>query len=628
MAQTQKILRGYFAVLYICIFLMLSLFWGYIEEQNLLFLKVFSVAESMGYSLLYLLPAILLSKLSVLLLRPDSQYSGKKRWRVGTVYFIAWLIGTLTLLVLYADYQLFRLYEYHVNAFVWNLITTPGGIAALGATSETNITIATEIIGILLGSAALLWMLHQLKARSPREIFTRRHTVVLSSMLFATLLITESVYAFYKHTGNEAYLQAATVIPFHLRSSATKVFKKLGIEKTGMNELEIAKGRVKYPLQPLQSKQLDRYPNIIWLTAESFRWDLLDPEITPNLWKFSKQALKFNNHYSGGNRTRMGMFSMFYGLHAPYWFSFQEQRVRPVIMDLLIEKNYQFSLHTSQSFTYPELDDTVFADMPDGTFMQELKDGESWQRDSQNISDILENLKNRNSDQPFFTFMFFESTHAPYTFPEDAVIRSPYLESMNYAKMNLMGNIGEIHNRYINAAHHIDQEAGRLLDYLEENELLENTIVLFTGDHGEEFMENGHWGHGHNNYFPEHQVRVPLILWLPGEEPEQVEYQTSHLQIPHTLLRRLGVTSPRESYSLAGDLFTPEDHLVMGNYNYMNIADKDFKLTFPFTASDYFHFSVYDHNDKQLSRNEKIEVIAAYQEKIDQVVEEGQRFVD
>jgi membrane-anchored protein YejM (alkaline phosphatase superfamily) len=627
MAQTQKILRSYFAVMYIGIFITLSLFWGYIEEQNAP-LMVFSIAASLGYSLLYLLPAILLTKLSVLLFRPGSVDPGTGSWRVAVVYFVAWFNGTLILLILYADYQLFILYEYHFNAFVWNLITTPGGIAALGATSETNITIATEVTGILLASAALLWSLHRLNGKTSRDILTRRRIVVINSMLLATLLVAESVYAFYKHTGNEAYLQAATAIPFHLRSSATSLFKNLGIGKTGMNKLEIAKGKVNYPLQPLQSKQLDHYPNIIWLTAESFRWDLLDPEITPNLWEFSQQALKFNNHYSGGNRTRMGMFSMFYGLHAPYWFSFQEQRVRPAIMDLLIEKDYQFALHTSQSFTYPELDDTVFADMPEGTLMQELKDGDSWQRDSQNISDILTGLKNRDSSQPFFTFMFFESTHAPYTFPEQAVIRSPYLESMNYAKMNLLGNIGAIHNRYINAAHHIDQEAGRLLDYLEENQLLDNTIVLFTGDHGEEFMENGHWGHGHNNYFPEHQVRVPLILRLPGEKPGEVNYPTSHLQIPHTLLTRLGVTSTRETYSLAGDLFSPEDYLVMGNYNYMSIADDDFKLTFPFTASDYFHFSVYDQNDNQVSRKDKIEIIATYQDKIDQVVEEGRRFVD
>jgi membrane-anchored protein YejM (alkaline phosphatase superfamily) len=252
MAHTQKFLRGYFVVLYIAIFIMLSLFWGYIEEQNLP-LKVFSIAASMGYSLLYLLPAILLTKLSVLLLRPEPVDSGTRSWRVGAVYFVAWFSGTLVLLILYADYQLFRLYEYHFNAFVWNLITTPGGIAALGATSETKITIATEVTGILLASAAVLWILHRLHGRTSREIFTRRRTVVLSSMLFATLLVTESVYAFYKHTGNEVYLQAATIIPFHLRSSATKLFKNLGIEKTRMNKLEIAKGKVNYPLQPLQS---------------------------------------------------------------------------------------------------------------------------------------------------------------------------------------------------------------------------------------------------------------------------------------------------------------------------------------------------------------------------------------
>jgi len=295
-------------------------------------------------------------------------------------------------------------------------------------------------------------------------------------------------------------------------------------------------------------------------------------------------------------------------------------------MGFIREKDYQLALHTSQSFDYPELRNTTFAGISED-FMEEIKSGEPWQRDTQNITDIIEKMEHFDKHKPSYTFMFFESTHAPYTFPEEAVIRPSYLKEMNYVNLDLLNNTDGIHNRYINAAHHIDSEVGRLLDYLKQNDMMDNTIVLFTGDHGEEFMEKGHWGHGHNDTFPEEQVHVPLVLWIPREKPQQIDRRTSHIQIPQTLLARLGVTTAPEEYSLAGDLFSPLPYITMGNYNYLSIFDDQFKVTFPFTASDYFHYSFFDGDDNRVRREQQSLVMSAMKPDIDAVLEESARFI-
>ena len=62
-----------------------------------------------------------------------------------SVYAIAWLAGLIVVGLIFADMQLFMLYEYHFNGFVWNLITTPGGIAALGATDSVMVRIAGQV---------------------------------------------------------------------------------------------------------------------------------------------------------------------------------------------------------------------------------------------------------------------------------------------------------------------------------------------------------------------------------------------------------------------------------------------------------------------------------------------------
>ena len=57
-------------------------------------------------------------------------------------------------------------------------------------------------------------------------------------------------------------------------------------------------------------------------------------------------------------------------------------------------------------------------------------------------------------------FLFFESTHAPYQFPEADAIAKPYGDAMNYALMDPARDIGLIRNRYVNAAHFVDSQIG------------------------------------------------------------------------------------------------------------------------------------------------------------------------
>lgn len=620
MPQINTILRTYFTLMFLTVFLMLSLFWRFFES-DMAGVKLYIMVASASYAVLYLLPAVLFTKLAITWLKPQDSQSRSRLW---AVYLITWVTSSLVLLLIYGDYRLFELYEYHFNSFVWNLITTPGGIAALGATTETTTTILLQVSVLMLFTGIVLWLAQRLSHR--RFLISRGIFASFIGVMLAVLVFAEYVHAYSVQTGKDEYLQAYEVIPFSFKSRANSFFTSLGVRRAKTNRLKLAHGEVKYPLVTIESLPLAEYPNIIMLVAESFRWDLLDPEITPNLWALSRKSITFNQHYSGGNRTRMGLFSMFYGLPAPYWYSFEQQKIAPVLMNVVREKGYQLALHTSQSFSYPELRSTTFAGIPEA-FMREIKSGEPWRRDSQNITEIINKLDHADKSKPSFTFMFFESTHAPYTFPEDAVIRPAYSKEMNYVNLDLLNNIDGMHNRYINAAHHIDQEVGRLLDHLKKNKMMDNTIVLFTGDHGEEFMEKGHWGHGHNATFPEEQVRVPLVLWMPGEAPRQVNSTTSHTQIPQTLLARLGVTTAPEQHSSAGDLFSPLSYLTMGNYNYLSIFDGKYKLTFPFTSSEYFRYSLYDIADVKVPRDEKDELIAYLNPELQDVAEMCRRFI-
>jgi hypothetical protein len=80
----------------------------------------------------------------------------------------------------------------------------------------------------------------------------------------------------------------------------------------------------------------------------------------------------------------------------------------------------------------------------------------SWKRDQINIDEMLDFIDQRDEKRPFMTYMFFESTHANYDFPARVGDRQALSRRPQLSDGRLSQQIGEIKNRYINAAHHVD----------------------------------------------------------------------------------------------------------------------------------------------------------------------------
>jgi membrane-anchored protein YejM (alkaline phosphatase superfamily) len=200
--------------------------------------------------------------------------------------------------------------------------------------------------------------------------------------------------------------------------------------------------------------------------------------------------------------------------------------------------------------------------------------------DRENITSMLDYIKHRDKKRPFMTFMFFESPHAPYTFPEECIVKKDYLKTFNYSTVNIKKNIKGIKNRYLNSVNHLDTQLARVFEFLEKENLMDDTIIILSGDHGEEFLEKGHWGH--NESFHEEQVRTPLIIYIPGKKHKEVYTLSSHLDIPATLAPFLGIINPPEDYSLGYDLFGEKQrsYAVMASWSDLGYVDNRVKYSF------------------------------------------------
>lgn len=87
-----------------------------------------------------------------------------------------------------------------------------------------------------------------------------------------------------------------------------------------------------------------------------------------------------------------------------------------------------------------------------------------------------------------------------------------------------------------------DEYIGRLFDGLKKQGLYDNSIIILTADHGEEFMERGWIGHTVTLY--QELIRVPFIMKLPGYKAKIVNSPVSLIDVVPTIYRQLGLEVP------------------------------------------------------------------------------------
>ena len=104
---------------------------------------------------------------------------------------------------------------------------------------------------------------------------------------------------------------------------------------------------------------------------------------------------------------------------------------------------------------------------------------------------------------------------------------------------------------YAATVYALDRNVGRLVDYLESNGLLENTIIVYTSDQGFYLGEHGWYD---KRFMYEESLRTPLIIRTPntsGNKGEQVEEMVQNLDFAPTLLGFAGIDAPEDMPGLS-----------------------------------------------------------------------------
>ncbi len=200
------------------------------------------------------------------------------------------------------------------------------------------------------------------------------------------------------------------------------------------------------------------------------------------------------------------------------------------------------------------------------------------------VDRALQFLGNRDSEQPFFLALGFQDPHHPHCLPRDFthrvdlsavplpdfvegelddkpphfnIARQGHLETSSFRgeyPVAGQGSGGDYRNvtpedarlgraHYYGMVNLIDDEIGRLLRYLDEANLTDDTLIIYTSDHGELLGDHGLWMKGPFHY--EQILRIPLLFRWPrgfagGQKSSSI---ISHLDIVPTILSAAGAAT-------------------------------------------------------------------------------------
>ena len=537
---------------------------------------LYLISATVGFiSLLMIVPGLLLT-LPVIIVIP----------RRFVVFIWSSLIATGLIALFLADIYTYRQYRFHLNGVIWQMLFSPARNEIFAASMAETITIVTAMLGIFLAQlvlAHLIWR-HVNKHAYYRHSGTITTLILgcfcLSYLLFLT---ANSVIIYDQKTmaGYNALSLKARAFPGFINSIVAILPAKYGLDafaKRGSGFVAQPPPNAQaphYPLHPLHCSVPQKPLNVLLIVIDTWRFDVVKTQLMPHIARFATQATQYTDHISGGNCTRPGMFSLFYGLPATYWGDMLRHQTRPVLLQALADADYQFAIFASAELDMPEFNQTLFAGIPQ---LRIKTPGEyPYQRDAHITADMQQFLK-QSHQRPFFGFLFYDAVHsncAPFDYPTPF---TPYVKACNRLLLSAQSDPMPYFNRYKNALRYVDGLVGKVLATLKQQHLLDSTVVILTGDHGQEYNDNHNnfWGHASN--FSRYQIGTPLIVHWPFQAPQHITQRTSHFDVAPTLLHRLlGCQNQTTDYSVGHLLSAPQKppFYLLGSYVGYGVLTQD-----------------------------------------------------
>lgn len=262
-------------------------------------------------------------------------------------------------------------------------------------------------------------------------------------------------------------------------------------------------------LAPTQSKK----PNIFIFTIDSLRQDYIgiynrSVTFTPQIDAFARESIVMENAFTHYGATGLSEPSIWVGgmlLHKQYVTPFYPMNS---LQKLLEADNYQYFMSIDSILETLVKPSSNITQIDKGISTQSLEFCRS-------LTELKDKIVNRpDKNHPIFVYTQPQNIHISVINRENRTVLDNGLYQNFYAP-------------YASRIKQIDKCFGDFISFLKAQDLFDNSIIIFTADHGESLGEEGRFGHAYT-IFPE-ILRIPMIIHLPNELKSNVVWDTKNI---------------------------------------------------------------------------------------------------
>jgi len=318
--------------------------------------------------------------------------------------------------------------------------------------------------------------------------------------------------------------------------------------------------------RPVPARQA---PNVLFILVDTWRADHAgflgyEREVSPELDRLAQEGVVFENALAQSSWTKPSVATLLTGLtpsaHHAVSQAIPETPVRAFRLNprltTFVELLHGLGWQTAMWSDNPNITPPVgFAQGAESfrDYFHEPCHAEDCGRIDEILSDVDGWFaEERDSDRPFCLYVHVMDAHYPYepppefrgrfdTSPSDLQLTGPVVQDYMTGKRseeNLTpARLQSLVDRYDEELLAVDHHLGRFIERVRREH--PNTVIVLSGDHGEEFMEHGNLGHSHALW--QELVHVPLVLWAPGIDPARIATQVRLMDVCPTILELVGL---------------------------------------------------------------------------------------
>ena len=298
------------------------------------------------------------------------------------------------------------------------------------------------------------------------------------------------------------------------------------------------------------SKSVPDGPNFIVLTIDCLRRDHLGcygygGATSPNIDGIARAGIVFDDAFSNAPWTKPSVASLFTSMYPLAHTAINKGDILPyealTIAEILKNDGYYTCFLNGGNWNL----DRVF-NFQQGFDFYECSDR---LRDAADLTALLLSRLSRARGRKFFAYVHYMDAHLPYhrnkyneslCESSDGYFEPGDIYSTDVRKLTAAGRLSDkdkafLVGLYDGQIRYVDDNIGRILSFLKDNELLRDTVLIVTADHGEEFWDHGNYEHGHTLY--NELIQVPLIISGAGLKPAEIIGRVRLIDLLPTILQ-------------------------------------------------------------------------------------------